>query len=145
MTDNTGTEITRVQVVGKQVDGIFATAPTIGEDGFRYQRCIVQIGNLSLELDQTGIYSFEPLRQRACDLTDWLRVFPEMDGCMVTQIVVSECLPTLAVIIDNKYLLHCADGGPPFKSFGPQIAELGDFYDFEDFVDFWTRNRIAEL
>lgn len=70
-------------------------------------------------------------------------VFDELVGLAVRHVVVSEYLPTFALVLSNGELLYSADLGPPFNAFGPLHDRLGSFYKEDEMLDFWKRKPIG--
>ncbi len=70
-------------------------------------------------------------------------VFRELAGAAVTKVVVSDCLPTFGIVINEQQVLYCSSEVPPFNSFGPFVSAIGSQFSPSDLADFWTREHLG--
>lgn len=118
------------------------------EDGFNYAEAVVILDNgVAFSVDSKGVDG--PTELTACiELRDYEQssiLVPQVDrivGRVITNVVVTNCIPTLVVIVGQN-ALYGIDGGPPFNSFGPVVSRVGECMGGDEIVDFWTRRPVS--
>ena len=97
-----------------------------------------------IEVNEAGVDKPEDLKTVLKSRMGELEIaFRELAGGVVTNIVVSDCLPTFGIVINDQQLLYCSSEVPPFNSFGPLVSARGSQYSLSDLADFWTREHLG--
>jgi hypothetical protein len=137
--------ITADLIVGKRITRIVRKREGVSDSFAHYQQYVELEDKNWIAIDSRGVdgktdlywHPSQDFLDKNCET-----VFDELFGLTISHVVVSDCLPTFALILSNGQLLYSADLGPPFNAFGPLHDQLGAFYKASEMFDYWDREPI---
>ncbi|MCE3018444.1 MAG: hypothetical protein LW870_21525 [Pirellula sp.] len=140
--------VTASSIVGKKITRIVKKREGRSDSFVHYQQYVELEEKNWIAIDSRGVDDevelcwtpSEDFLDKNCE-----SVFDELVGLTVRHVVLSDYLPTFALVLSNGELLYSADLGPPFNAFGPLHERLGSFYKEGEMLDFWKRKPIERF
>jgi hypothetical protein len=145
------TELLREDIVNHTIRNLWVTAWTdintpdafpFTKEPYYYQQVYIELDNG----DTFGIQGQDPFKEFPIVSVDMKTIdvnatddsfLIDCIGQKIIEVLTSNLIPTVCVLLSNKKLLFCSACGFAFDSFGPLSQDLGHEYDIEDFATYW--------